>query len=308
MRLRGWPAQRFYEEEKLNSMTLISVSTANTYFLPFEQTLEIIAMAGFEWIELDLFWEYKNWAMAQHLKGVEPRAAVRQIAQAGLKVSSIHDGGGVLSSAGSTQGFINPQLSDYLDALGYAPASLVFHTPHIEASLDESWWRGFSVQIAQELAPFRNAGACLTLENMPFFGGFYVAMTTPETLMAFACEHDLGVTLDTTHYAQMGVDILTAADILRGRVRTVHLSDYVDGRTHVFIGDGTLDLAGFIRTLEPAALQAITLECSLARLYESAAELTPAQMVERLKLARARVSCLCPIDEAAEEKSVFRSQ
>ena len=45
----------------------ISFATANFYFLPFDETLEIIAEAGFQNIELDLFWEWKQWTMAQHL-------------------------------------------------------------------------------------------------------------------------------------------------------------------------------------------------------------------------------------------------
>ena len=49
---------------------LISVATATFYFLPFDEALETVAQAGFENIELDLFWERKNWAMAQHLKGI----------------------------------------------------------------------------------------------------------------------------------------------------------------------------------------------------------------------------------------------
>ncbi len=78
----------------------ISVATANYYQLPFEQALDIIAQAGFQTVELDLFWERKNWAMAQHLRGCAPRDVVRWIHQAGLKVSSIHDGGGVLDGPG----------------------------------------------------------------------------------------------------------------------------------------------------------------------------------------------------------------
>lgn len=49
---------------------LVSVATANFYFLPFEETLDIIAEAGFHNIELDLYWEWNHWAMAQHLKDV----------------------------------------------------------------------------------------------------------------------------------------------------------------------------------------------------------------------------------------------
>ena len=52
---------------------LISVATATFYFLPFEQALDIIAAAGFDYIELDLYWEKGRWAMAQHLKDLRVR-------------------------------------------------------------------------------------------------------------------------------------------------------------------------------------------------------------------------------------------
>ena len=47
----------------------ISIATANFYFLPFRQTLEIIAEAGFEQIELDLYWERGQWAMVANRIG-----------------------------------------------------------------------------------------------------------------------------------------------------------------------------------------------------------------------------------------------
>ncbi|MBN1372666.1 MAG: hypothetical protein JW987_12065 [Anaerolineaceae bacterium] len=48
----------------------ISFATANLYQEPFEDVLEMIAAAGYDAIELDLFWERKEWAMAQHLRVV----------------------------------------------------------------------------------------------------------------------------------------------------------------------------------------------------------------------------------------------
>ena len=267
----------------------ISVATANYYQLPFEQALDIIAQAGFQTVELDLFWERKNWAMAQHLRGCAPRDVVRWIHQAGLKVSSIHDGGGVLDGPDSLRGFINPQLPEYLDQLGYAPDCLVFHTPHLEGSWDEDWWRGFSGQVVAALAPFRADGSTVTIENMPSFEGYSVPLITPERLMAFVSEADLGVTLDTTHYAQMGVDITQAARALYGRVNTLHLSDYREGHTHVFVGDGDLNLLGFFRALDASALRAITLECAPAGWGENAALLDSPALAQRLRIAKNRV-------------------
>src|SRR5512138_2816127 len=194
----------------------ISVSTANYYHLPFEQALEIIARAGFEQVELDLFWERKQWAMAQHLRGWPTREIIRRVRQAGLRVSSIHDGGGVLERPDSLEGFINPQLAEVLDCLGERPDTLVFHTPHIEACLDGAWWRSIAGRAAAALQPYRAACQAVTIENMATFEGYTVPLLRPADLAAFASENRLGVTLDTTHYAQTGVDVLRAAQILSG--------------------------------------------------------------------------------------------
>ncbi len=267
----------------------IAVATANFYYLPFEQTLEIIAQAGYEAIELDLYWERKEWGMAQHLKGRTVAEIIRSVRRSGLRVTSIHDGGGVIETPDSIQGFINPRLSEYLDCLGYAPQCIVFHPPHIEGQHDLRWWQSISPQIEHNLAPFRRAGLTLTLENLPVITGYSMPLTVPQELLDFTADQSLGVTLDTTHYAQNGDDIVSAAQVLKGRVTTIHLGDYRQGKTHVFIGDGELDFAGFFRALAGAPLQIVTLECSAGRWGEDLHALDQTGMVERLKFARQRV-------------------
>lgn len=270
----------------------LSVATANYYTIPFERTLDIIAGAGFASIELDLYWERKQWAMAQHLRGYAPERVVGLVRQAGLTISSIHYGGGVLEQPDSAEGLVNPQLQAFLDCMDAAPDCLVFHTPHIEGQMAPGWWQAVSDQMLQALEPYQEAGPVVTIENMPLFDGYTVPITTPEDLAAFARKAGLGVTLDTTHYAQIGVDITQAAKILDGNIRTIHLSDYRDGRAHVFVGDGTLDLPTFFKTLDLHNLQSVTLECSAVRWGEQIDAITDAALVERLKVAKARVESL----------------
>jgi sugar phosphate isomerase/epimerase len=267
----------------------LSVATANLYFQPFEQVLQIIAGAGFQNIELDLFWERKEWAMAQHLRGMPPGRVVRLVQQAGLRISSIHDGGGVLEDAGSSLGFVNPALDQYLSAMGGAPDCLVFHTPHVEGSLGPGWWERISDEIVGSLAKYRAACSFITIENMPLFDGYSVPLAAPEALSAFALKNDLGITLDTTHYAQIGIDIVEAARILGGAIKTVHLSDFKAGKAHVFIGDGELDLAGFFDVVDRQSLNAITLECSLSSRDHPDDGMSYNEAVGRLGEARARL-------------------
>ena len=273
-------------------MMNISVATANFYFLPFEETLEIISEAGYRNIELDLFWEWNNWSMAQHLRGVPVVQAIRSIHQSGLKVTSIHDGGGVLHDHNSIDGYINPRLDEYLDQLGYAPEYIVFHPPHAQGNLDGDWWQHISNKILCALDPYRGVCNHLRLENMPLFDGFTVPLTTPEELFAFTREHKLGVNVDTTHYAQIGINLLEVVRILRDQINSVHFSDFQAGRTHVFVGEGVLDLAGFLGLVDPIILDTITLECSVSTVDRSDRQMSHVEIVERLMILKAKVESM----------------
>ena len=267
----------------------IAVATANTYYLPFEQTLALIAEAGFQDVEVALYWKGGSWAMAQHLEGVSGRRAAEMISRAGLRVACIHDGGGVLERADSPAGYVNPLLDEYLDGLGYAPECIVCHTPHVAGEVSEDWWDGVSEAVVRALEPYRARCGALTLENTPPFDGYAVPLTMPDELGAFCAAHDVGVTLDTTHYAQMDVDAVAAAGLLRERVRSVHLSDYRGGRPHVYVGEGALDLPGVLGALNGADVRVVTLECSVGLPGEDVRTMAAGRMVERLRTAGERV-------------------
>ncbi len=270
----------------------LSVATANLYLRPFEQVLDIIAEAGFQYIELDLFWARKEWAMAQHLRDVPVKRVVQLVEQSGLKISSIHDGGGVLENEHSTIGFINPTLDQYLSTMGYAPDCLVFHTPHVEGNPGIGWWQWISGEIVRSLEKYRKVCSFVTIENMPLLDGYFAPLTTPEELNAFVVENGLSVTFDTTHYAQIGTDIVEAARKLERNIKTIHLSDYIAGRTHVFIGEGELDLSGFFDVIDKESLNAVTLECSLSSMDNPTQEMNYNKVVGRLKEARIRLESL----------------
>jgi sugar phosphate isomerase/epimerase len=266
----------------------ISFATANFYFLPFDETLEIIAEAGFQNIELDLFWEWNHWAMAQHLRDIPVSQVIQSVHRSGLKVTSLHDGGGVLSDHNSVAGYVNPQLDEYLDLLGYAPEYMVFHTPHTPGSWGADWWDNISDGILHALEPYRAFCSYLTLENMPHFEGFTVPLTTPEELRVFVASNRLGVNLDTTHYAHMGVDIKEAACVLNSTIRSVHLSDYASDRAHVFVGEGELDIAGFVSRLDPEVLDIVTLECSVSTADQPDRQMSHDEILTRMNLLRAK--------------------
>ncbi len=267
----------------------ISVETATFWFLPFEQTIEIIANAGFEHIELGLFREIGEWGVAQQLKDIEPKKAIQMIHQAGLKVSVIHDGWGVMSKPYSVEDFVNPQLPEFLDQLGYAPGCIAFHAPHIKGDYDKKWWQGISERIATAARSFRTDQTVATIENMPLFDGYYVPLPTPEDLMAFVSQNDLDVTMDVTHYPQIGIDPIKAARVLRKRVKSLHLSDFLDGNTHLFVGDGNIDFVKLFQVLDLQAVRSATLEYMIAPPEEPISSAKQTEFTDNLKTAKARL-------------------
>ena len=67
----------------------------------------------------------------------------------------------------------------------------------------EAYWRG---------------GALVTLENIPPLEGFSVVATALQALLDLVTDTPIAITIDTTHYAQMGVDIRQAGSVLKGKV------------------------------------------------------------------------------------------
>ena len=233
--------------------------------------------------------------MAQHLRGWSAKQVAASIQRSGLRLASIHDGqGGMLDDPESVAGYINPALAGTIDALGYVPGCLVFHTPHVEGTQDASWWGRIERRIAAELRPYQEICPVVTVENMPNFDGYSVPLLTPQALADFTQQFGLGVTLDTTHYAQIGTDVVAAARGLGDQTRTVHLSDYQSGHTHVFVGEGELDLPGVFKALEAQRLHAVTVECSLARGNGAGQPLARAEKVARMRKARVRTEGFPP--------------
>lgn len=265
-----------------------SISTATLYWIPFERSLEMIAAAGFQNIELDLFWERKEWAMAQHLKDVPIPQAVHYIEKAGLRIISIHDGGGVLKSADAPLGFINPDLDRYLDAMGYAPECIVYHTPHLEGTAENGWFERISGELVEALDQYRPV-CTLSIENMQTFAGYTVPLTLPGEIKDFVEENNLGVTMDTSHYTEMGVDILQVAEVLGAAIKTIHLSDCTQVRRHAFIGDGELDLAGLLSAIDRERLISVNLECTLSTVEKSERDMNTDELISRMREARLRL-------------------
>jgi sugar phosphate isomerase/epimerase len=104
---------------------------------------------------------------------------------------------------------------------------------------------------------------------MSYFDGYQVPLINPKDMLAFSKENSIFVNIDTTHYADSGIDIVQAADILKDCVKSVHLSDFKYGKTHLYIGEGDLNFKDFFNNLYLDKLYSITLECSIPYDYNN---------------------------------------
>jgi len=100
----------------------------------------------------------------------------------------------------------------------------------------------------------RGEGVRIAVENMPRGGAKY-PFSIRRDRSCHRPEHlfDIGdITLDTSHVAASGLDLIEAYDKLAGQLRHVHLSDsdLTGGDQHRLPGKGKLPLAEFLAALE----------------------------------------------------------
>jgi len=236
---------------------VISISTANLYFIPFEKTLEIYKKAGFEYIELAGYWKGGEWEIAQHLKGMKPRDVIRLVRDYGLKISSFHDMGGVVEDG--AESIVSDLTYEYLEHYDFP--CLVFHAP-CKKNSNADWWSEYKSKAIADLQQF-TADRLVCIENLFEINGYYMSLVPPEELYEFVDNANIYVNADITHFPQAKTDLLHAADVLGDKIRTVHLSDFKDGKVHLFPGDGALDFKGFFDRVNLNKLHAVTIECSL---------------------------------------------
>lgn len=262
----------------------ISIATATFYNIPFTEALELIKRAGFESIELDTYWTGgDNWEVTQHLRNIRPREVLKIVRESGLGINSLHDMGGVIFK--DTDTLIGAGTYEYLEFGEKDIPCLVFHAPHKKTE-DRSWWSGYAPKAAEDLKALKDR-FLVCIENIQNFPGYQTSLIDPAEMLAFVRDNGLYINIDTTHYAQCGIDIVSAAKFVRDYVKGVHFSDYKDGKRHLFPGEGVLELKGFVNSLKLDGLHALTLECNIP--YEKG---RPEVSVESMKRARSYVESL----------------
>lgn len=125
-------------------------------------------------------------------------------------------------------------------------AEVVVAHPPASGSLREAWSRN-------TLTDARKSGVAVAVENMPrnrirqlFFRWDTQYFYRPERLVGLG-----DVTLDTSHLAASGVDVMHSFEVLEGQLRHIHFSDSnTTGRDeHRVPGRGSLPLKEFLAAL-----------------------------------------------------------
>ena len=260
----------------------IAVSTGVLYQETFQKTLELIKKAGFDYIELLTYWYSidDKWEIGSNLKKMSPGDVLTMIKDSGLKISSLHDSGGIIYSEACT--LISESTYNFLEYAANEIPCIVLHTPQ-KKTFKSTWWKKECSIYGNEMKELGKK-TLVCIENVIEGYGHSVSMMKPKELLEFATEYEIYVNVDTSNFMQSGIDITEAARILKDRVKTVHLSDYARGEPYMFIGDGSLDFQNFFDTLDISILHSVTLECKLD--YNYFQDGYEEYIVKRLKMAK----------------------
>jgi sugar phosphate isomerase/epimerase len=238
---------------------MLALSTGSLYTYGLDRVFGLAKKAGFDGIEVlvDGRWDTRQADYLKHL-----------IERHGLPIVSLHSPFHLVQVPGWEQDPLwrlkrTVELAEALGAqvvvahppLGWLRISLrvtgASNKRDFWVGLPLSWFVGrpYARWLCDQLEGFqRDTEVIVAVENMPRrqigpLGFDLYQMTRLESLERF--RH---LTLDTTHLATHGIDILQTYERLAGRVAHVHLSNY-NGREHRLLQDGHLPLADFLRRL-----------------------------------------------------------
>lgn len=226
-------------------------STGPFYMLPLPQAFEALGKAGYEGAEVMVTTERES----------QDPTRLRALAEEnGVKVEAIHAPFLLLTR---TVFSTNPleKIRRSADLAKESGADLVVVHPAYR------WQASYAGWLEHEIADFAKAGeVTVAVENMfpvwvrgrglPFHRSMGI-----EDMKKFPA-----ITLDTSHAAVTGIDVITAFDELSDRIAHVHLSNNLGtGRdTHSPLSQGVLPIAALLRRMAETGFNGtITLEMDI---------------------------------------------
>lgn len=219
--------------------------------LPLETAVGTIAKAGFGSLEV----------MITGDKRTQDGATLRAVAEdRGLTIGSIHAPFLLLTRGVFTTDPVEKIKRSVQVAHDAGASTVVVHPPY-------RWQSAYTTWLDAELDRFIEAsGITVSMENMfPVWmrgrGLRFHRIIEPADLARFP-----DVTLDTSHLAVSGVDILDAYRAVRERIAHIHLSNNLgNGRdSHAPLTTGVLPIVAFLRTLRDTGYEgSIALEMDI---------------------------------------------
>ncbi len=222
-------------------MMKILLSTGTLYRKSPWVVAEIARRAGFDGIELILGYGFQNISGEKEIEAI-------------LKQGTI---GGIHAPFYHLRGWGNmfESLLKTIDlAEKYRIPLVTFHPPRW-LYLEFGFFQHLK-QIPDFQKRFGNRFLSIAIENMPVSHGFFKIgtyfLSSPDTLIRFAEDHNLYLTVDLSHLGTRKKNFMKNLQkmIATNRVKNVHFSDYKEGREHLFPGKGTLPLTRVLETLK----------------------------------------------------------
>lgn len=229
-------------------------STGCLYYLPVREVFTIAGKAGFEGCDLVIDGRY---ASERYVDDVRACLDI-------LPVYSVHAPFMKMRSWGTTRDV----LARTLDIAASLGARVVNFHPPSWYSMEMNFYKWFK-KVMDFQQEFGCTTCCLAVENMPLLGNRLMlapyVLNSYQDLIGFGLERNLYFTFDTTHLGTFGGDVVAAflKFFSTNRLKNVHISDYGDFKSHLFLGRGELPMAKLLNTMRRLGYEGfVTLELS----------------------------------------------
>ena len=185
---------------------------------PVEETLDFARDAGFDAIEIDI---------GGHIKTPDRVGAVmRAAADRGLAVAAVTLFGNQLDPDAEKRASLRARTRDFAQALAVSGAPILVLFPGRDPTVSEDAnYQDFADHAAGLLA--HAPRLAIAIENWPGPANDYIA-TTPggwRRLFDLVPDARFGVEFDPSHLIRIGVDVYSAYDGVKDRVKIIHAKD-----------------------------------------------------------------------------------
>lgn len=232
----------------------ILFSTGCLYYLPTKDVFQLAKDAGFDGCELVIDRRFND----SH--SIDTAVQCREI----LPILSIHAPFMKMNAWGNQVCSLQRSI-EIAKILG---AEIVNFHPPSWFSMEVAFFQWFR-KVQDFQAKLGGDGVTLTIENMPRIGKRLLLapyiLNGFEDLIEFGASKNLYFTFDTTHLATFGDNVIRA--FLRffrtKRLKNIHISDFGDHESHLFLGCGELPIVKLLNTIGRLGYDGmITLEVS----------------------------------------------